>query len=65
METMGRIGIDVLDLHAFAEPILDRIQLRPGNIHFNSLGYHLLGEQVANAIRMALNHQCDQSPNQN
>lgn len=49
---MDANGIAIDDLNAAALPRLSEIQL-PGNVHFNSAGWELLGHQVANAIHAA------------
>jgi lysophospholipase L1-like esterase len=43
-------GISINDLNAAALPRLSEIQL-PGNVHFNSAGWDVLGRQVAAAIQ--------------
>jgi acyl-CoA thioesterase-1 len=46
-------GIATDDLYAAALPRISEIQL-PGNVHFNQLGWDLLGQQAAAAIRKTL-----------
>lgn len=51
---MAKHGIAINDLYHFANPKLARIQ-QEDNVHFHAEGSRLLGEQVAAAIRAALN----------
>jgi len=50
---MGRHGIAINDLYAFALPRLEEIQ-RPQNVHFTPSGSELLAQQVAKSILEAL-----------
>lgn len=47
-------GVGVIDLYGFAAPRMTQLETRPGNVHFNDLGYRLLGEQVAHEISRCL-----------
>ena len=47
-------GVPINDLYAFAMPRLEQIQ-RPVNVHFSEEGSRLLAQQVANAVRRAIN----------
>jgi acyl-CoA thioesterase-1 len=50
---MDANGIVIDDLWAIALPRIAEIQL-PGNVHFNNLGWGVLGRQVAGAVRTAV-----------
>ena len=50
---MEKHGVAVDDLFAFVTPRLDEAQL-PNDVHFKAEGYDLLGRQVAESIRAAL-----------
>lgn len=50
---MERHGIAVDDLFAFITPHLATAQ-NPNDVHFNAMGYQLLGEQVAKSVRANL-----------
>ncbi len=50
---MGKYGVRVNDLYAFALARLGSIQ-RPSNVHFTEEGSNLLAQQVANSILAAL-----------
>jgi len=53
-EIMQANGVAINDLYGFAEPRLGEIQI-PVNVHFTPPGSRRLAEQVAAAIRAALN----------
>lgn len=46
-------GVEINDLHAFAQERLDKIQ-QPKNVHFTKQGSQQLGEQVSKVIEAAL-----------
>jgi acyl-CoA thioesterase-1 len=53
LRVMKKHGVAIDDLHAFALPKLDEIQL-PANVHFKPAGSKLLGQQVAAEVAKAL-----------
>ncbi|MDP1588257.1 MAG: SGNH/GDSL hydrolase family protein [Prosthecobacter sp.] len=50
---MQKHGVAINDLHAFLSPQLEGIA-NPKDVHFNSQGYTLMGQQVAKVIEAAL-----------
>jgi len=52
---MNRNNIMINDLHAFAQPRLDEIQL-PHNVHFTDLGYRQLADKVIDRITEMLEY---------
>lgn len=50
---MNKHGVAINDLHAFLAPQLEGIA-NPQDVHFNSQGYTLMGQQVAKVIEAAL-----------
>ena len=52
-EVMRACGVAIDDLFAFITPRLAEAQL-PNDVHFKAEGYDLLGQQVAESIRAAL-----------
>jgi lysophospholipase L1-like esterase/Na+-transporting methylmalonyl-CoA/oxaloacetate decarboxylase gamma subunit len=52
-EVMKENGVGINDLFTFITPHLEETQ-NPGDVHFGSKGYDLLGGQVARAIREAV-----------
>jgi acyl-CoA thioesterase-1 len=54
VRVMQQQGVAVDDLYAFIAPRFDGYALKPGNVHFSPEGYALLGKQVAETIRRAL-----------
>ncbi len=50
---MAKHGVMVNDLFTFVTPHLPKVQ-NPGDVHFNSPGYDLLGQRVAEVIESAL-----------
>lgn len=52
-EIMKKNGVGINDLFTFMTPHLEETQ-NPGDVHFGSKGYDLLGGEVARAIRAAI-----------
>lgn len=50
----GRLGIPVNDLYAFVESADKEMIMEEDGVHFTDLGYRLLGERVADSIRVFL-----------
>ena len=56
-EIMKRHGIAINDLHALSSGFPASLFVRPGDVHFTRVGSAKLAEQVAEAVRSALNTQ--------
>ena len=54
-EIMKRHGIAINDLHALSSGFPASMFVRPGDVHFTRVGSAKLAEQVAEAVRSALN----------
>lgn len=54
-EIMKRHGIAINDLHALSSGFPASLFVRPGDVHFTKAGSAKLAEQVADAVRSALN----------
>ena len=46
--------IPIIDLHKFTQPLIKRIQYQPNDIHYNGLGYWMMGEFIAKRIKVIL-----------
>lgn len=53
-QVMAENGIPIDDLYATTAAFAPSLSLGPGNVHYTPEGYWILGQQVANSIRTAL-----------
>ena len=54
LDVMARRGVAIDDLHGAVRDRMDKLAVRPGNVHFTEEGSRVLAEHVAHSVKRAL-----------